>query len=82
MSSSFSPSSSRDNEEGGPAGALLYDGLTLREATLLELARDLLDLALGQVGEEWHTVQNFDGGASIGHPSSLADSSGARRGRQ
>jgi pyruvate dehydrogenase E1 component beta subunit len=53
-----------DHKEGGPARAFLDDRLTFGEAARLEQARDLLHLALGQVGEEGHTPKDFDGGAS------------------
>src|SRR5215471_18282624 len=49
-----------DQKQGIPGRVLLNDCFPLRETMLLEQARDLLNLVLVQIGEEWHTLDGFN----------------------
>src|SRR5205085_1602248 len=54
-----------DDEEGGGAGALHDDGLTLGEGAQLEQAGDLLGLPAVHISEELDALQGGNGGARM-----------------
>src|SRR5262249_23220965 len=58
-----------DHEEGSAARALLDDSFPSRKTALLEESRNLLDLMLGQIREQGHTLQDLNGRASHHRPS-------------
>src|SRR5215475_203884 len=58
-----------DHEEGSAARALLDDSFPSRKTALLKESRNLLDLMLGQIREQGHTLQDLNGRASYHRPS-------------
>ena len=58
-----------DHEERSSTGALLRDRLARGELTVFEEPRDVLDVALAQVGEQRDPLENTDrtvGGRALG----------------
>src|SRR5215471_13780121 len=53
-----------DHEEDSAARTLLDDSFSSRTTALLEESRDLLDLTRGQIREQRHTLQGFNGRVS------------------